>query len=68
MWSRRHLPEYTYIAIGKLLACSDIMATTVTGVLIREGLSSGFTRGIALSANMDASLRALTREFFMNNT
>ena len=61
------MPECTYTAIGKLLACSDIKATTVTGVLIREGLGCGFTGGIALSANMDASLSA-SREFFMNNT
>ena len=59
---RRQLPHGTYTAIGKLLACSDVKATTVIGILIREGLGCGFTGGIALSANMDASLSA-SREF-----
>jgi hypothetical protein len=64
---KRHLPQDTYTAIGKLLACSDVKAT-VSGILIREGLGCGFTGGIALSANIDTSLRALTRELFVNHT
>ena len=43
-------------------------ATTVTGILIREDLGCGFTGGIVLFANIDASLPALTREVFMNHT
>jgi hypothetical protein len=35
---------------------------------MRQGLGCGFTGGIALSANIEASLRALTREVFMNHT
>ena len=65
---RPRLPQYTYAAIGKLLTCSDVKATTVTGILMRQGLGCGFTGGIALSANIEASLRALTREVFMNHT
>jgi hypothetical protein len=65
---RRHLSQDRYTAIGKLLACGDVKTTTVTGILIREGLGCGFTGGIALSANIDASLRTLTRELFMNHT
>ena len=65
---RRHLPHNRYTAIGKLLTCSDVKTTTVTGILIREGLGCAFTGGIALSANINTSLRALTREAFMNDT
>src|SRR5919199_1349996 len=65
---RRQLPHGTYTAIGKLLACSNVKATTVIGILIREGLGCGFTGGIALSADVNNSLRILTREAFMNHT
>jgi hypothetical protein len=65
---RRHLRQGTYTAIGKLLACSDVKATTVIGILIREGLCCGFTGDIALSADVDNSLHILTREAFMNRT
>jgi hypothetical protein len=65
---RRQLPHGTYTAIGKLLACSDVKATTVIGILIREGLGCGFTGGIALSADVNNSLHILTREAFMNHT
>ena len=65
---RRHLPQDTYAAIGKLLTCSDVKATTVIGILIREGLGCGFTGGIALSADVNNSLHILTREAFMNHT
>ena len=65
---RRHLSQDAYTVIGKLLACSDVKATTVTGILIREGLSCGFTGGIALSADVNNSLHILTREAFMNHT
>ena len=65
---RRHLSQDRYTAIGKLLACGDVKTTTVTGILIREGLGCGFTEGIALSADVNNSLRILTREVFMNHT
>jgi hypothetical protein len=65
---RQHLTQGTYTAIGKLLACSDVKATTVIGILIREGLGCGFTGGIGLSADVNNSLRILTRELFMNHT
>ena len=65
---RRQLPHGAYTAIGKLLACSDVKATTVIGILIREGLGCGFTGGIALSADVNNSLHILTREAFMNHT
>ena len=65
---RRHLRQGTYTAIGKLLACSDVKATTVIGILIREGLCCGFIGDIALSADVDNSLHILTREAFMNRT
>jgi hypothetical protein len=61
---RRNLPQDTYVAIGKLLTCSDVKATTVIGILIREGLGCGFTGGIALSADVNNSLHILTRSFY----
>jgi len=65
---RRHLPQDRYTTIGKLLSCGDVKTTTVTGILIREGLGCGFTGGIGLSADVNNSLRILTREAFMNHT
>jgi hypothetical protein len=68
---RRHLPQDTYTAIGKLLTCDDVSATSVNGIHIREGLGCNSTGGIAVSANpgiADNSLSTLTRERFMNHT
>ncbi len=66
---RRHqLTQDTYAAIGKLLTCSDVKTTSINGMLIRDGLGCGSSGGIAVSANLDNSLRTITKELLMNRS
>jgi hypothetical protein len=65
---RQHVPQDTYTAIGKLLTCDDVKATTFIGMLIREGLDCSSTGGITLSADVENSLRTSMRDLFRNHT
>jgi hypothetical protein len=67
-WNYYLYHQNTYTVIGKLVTCDDLNAASVTAILIREGLGCGPTEGLALSADVDNSLRNLTRELFMNHT
>jgi hypothetical protein len=66
---RRHVPHDTYAAIGKLLTCDDVKASSFFGMLIRETLDcSSTTGGITLSADVENSLRISMRDLFRNHT
>ena len=65
---RRHVPQDTYAAIGKLLTCDDVKASSFFGMLIRETLDCSSTGGITLSADVENSLRTSMRDLFRNHT
>jgi hypothetical protein len=65
---RRHVPQDRYAAIGKLLTCDDVKATSFFGMLIRETLDCSTAGGITLSADVENSLRTSMRDLFRNHT
>ena len=58
---RRHVSQDRYAAIGKLLTCDDVKATSFFGMLIRETLDCSTAGGITLYADVENSLRTSMR-------
>ncbi len=65
---KRHVSQDTHAAIGKLLTCDDVKATSFFGMLIRETLDCSSAGGITLSTDVENSLRTSMRDLFRNHT